>query len=199
MPVPDPKLPPLEEHRLSSQELLRGCLLHVFKDEVCLPDGSSAVREYVRHPGAAMVIPLIEGADGQHSVVLERQFRYAVGQVMIEFPAGKRDGNEPTRTCAVRELQEETGYTATHWAFAGTLHPLIAYSTEQIDVWFAKGLQLGTSHLDEGEFLEVFVAPVTQLLEWCRNGTVTDGKTITGAFWLQSYLLGELALQWQDA
>lgn len=199
MTTPKPSPPQLEERCLSSHELLRGRLLHVLSDEVQLPDGSHSVREYVRHPGAAMVVPLLEGADGTYSVVLERQFRYPIGQVMIEFPAGKRDGDESTRVCAVRELREETGYTATHWAFAGTLHPLIAYSTEQIDVWFAKGLQLGTSRLDEGEFLEVFIAPVAQLLEWCRNGTVTDGKTISGAFWLQSFLHGELALQWQDA
>ena len=157
----------LIERKISSTELFRGNFLHAFRDRVTLPDGKSATREYVVHPGAVMVIPLLQSDDGELQVVLERQFRYPVGQVMIEFPAGKVDPGEATFTCAQRELLEETGYKAAEWARAGVLHPVISYSTEVIEIWFARGLKLGTQSLDDGEFLEVFATTPMQLLEWC--------------------------------
>ena len=147
----------LVEHRVASQELLKGQFLHAFRDTVQLPDGAHAVREYFVHPGAVMVIPLLDSADGLR-VVLERQFRYPVGQVMIEFPAGKREPQEPAKVCAQRELREETGYSAAEWARAGSIHPGIAYSTEVIDIWFARALRPGPRALDAGEFLDVFSA-----------------------------------------
>jgi ADP-ribose pyrophosphatase len=161
-----------------------------------LPDGKHATREYVVHPGAVMVIPLLQLESGQIRVVLERQFRYPVGQVMIEFPAGKLDSGEHTRHCAQRELLEETGYTALEWARAGVMHPVIAYSTEFIEVWFARGLSLGEQALDDGEFLEVFSTTPEQLLEWCRDGLITDAKTLAGALWLQNFLTGTWPLEW---
>lgn len=180
----------------SSTELLKGHFLHAFRDTVRLPDGGSAVREYVKHPGAVMIIPLLgEGADLR--VVLERQYRYPVRQVMIEFPAGKLDPGEDILTCARRELQEETGYRAREWARAGVLHPVISYSTEFIEVWFARGLTLGERQLDEGEFLDVFSASPQELLHWCRSGQVTDAKTLTGVLWLQNVLSGAWSLDWQ--
>jgi ADP-ribose pyrophosphatase len=189
----------LIEARTSSEEVLQGVFLHAFRDTVRLPDGQSAVREYVVHPGAVMVIPLLVDADGQIRVVLERQFRYPVGQVMIEFPAGKLDAHESVQACAQRELREETGYTATEWSRAGVMHPVISYSTEFIDVWFARGLTLGERKLDQGEFLDVFTASPQELLQWCFEGKVTDAKTLTGALWLQNVLSGAWALQWQQS
>ena len=188
---------PLTEDRISSQEVLRGVFLHAFRDQVRLPDGGTATREYVVHPGAVMVIPLLEGADGVLRVVLERQFRYPVGRTMVEFPAGKLDPGETSWACAQRELREETGYRATHWARAGVMHPVIAYSTEYIDVWFAQGLQAGARALDAGEFLEVFELPAPDLLRACLDGSVTDAKTLVGVLWLQNYLQGQVALDWQ--
>ena len=189
----------LIEEQLTSVELLKGNLLHAFCDTVKLPDGTCAIREYIVHPGAVMIVPLIEDASGAMRVVLERQFRYPVARVMIEFPAGKLDPGENTFHCAQRELLEETGYTATEWARAGVLHPVISYSTEFIDIWFARGLTPGTQQLDQGEFLDVFTATPMELLQWCCDGQITDGKTLTAALWLQNVLSGAWTLNWQAA
>ncbi len=189
----------LIEKKLSSTEVFKGRLLHAYRDVVSLPDGSQATREYVVHPGAVMVVPLLEDASGSTRVVLERQFRYPVGRVMVEFPAGKLDAGESCFACAQRELREETGFTARQWAHAGVLHPLIAYSTEFIDIWFARGLQMGPRNLDEGELLDVFTATPDELLDGCRQGLVTDGKTLTAVLWLQNVLSGNWSLDWHDA
>lgn len=186
----------LREQALSSETVFQGDFLHAVRDHVRLPDGAQATREYFVHPGAVMVIPLLDDGQGGFRVVLERQYRHPVGRVMLEFPAGKLDAGEATQTCAQRELQEETGYTAREWARAGVMHPVIAYSTEFIDIWFARGLQFGEQHLDSGEFLEVFTATPQELLQWCQHGQVTDAKTLAGALWLQNVLQGDWKLDW---
>jgi ADP-ribose pyrophosphatase len=187
----------LRETQVASAELCSGSFLRVLNDTVQLPDGALATREYVVHPGAVMVVPLLYNAAGQLLVVLERQFRYPVNQVMIEFPAGKLDPGEASLHCAQRELLEETGYSASSWARAGVLHPVIAYSTEFIDIWFASGLIAGAPHLDDGEFLEVFTATPAELLVMCRDGLVTDAKTLTAALWLQNVISGDWSLTWK--
>jgi len=189
----------LIETKLKSQALFSGHFLHAFRDTVRLPDGSEATREYVTHPGAVMIIPLLEQPGQPLQLVMERQYRYPVQQVMVEFPAGKLDPNESTLQCAQRELFEETGYRAQEWARAGVIHPVISYSTEFIEVWFAKGLSLGEQNLDPGEFLEVFLQTPEALQQDCLNGKVTDAKTLSGMFWLQYYLSGQHALNWVPA
>lgn len=191
----------LAEVRMDSQEIFHGHFLHAFRDTVRLPDARTATREYIVHPGAVMVIPLLEQPDGSMHVVMERQYRYPVGRVMIEFPAGKLDPGEDPFVCAQRELQEETGYTARQWARAGVLHPVIAYSTEFIEIWFARDLLAGERALDAGEFLDVMTVSPQELLHWCMTGQVTDAKTLSGALWLQN-TLGQNAtwpLVWQRA
>lgn len=188
----------LIEHTVQQQELLRGHFLHVVRDSVRLPNQRLATREYVVHPGAVMVIPMLETSEGLR-LVMERQFRYPVGQVMVEFPAGKLDAGEDPFVCAQRELLEETGYSAAQWARAGVLHPVIAYSTEVIEIWFAKDLTLGERQLDQDEFLDVFTATPDELMSACQQGLITDGKTLTGLLWLQNVLSGQWALHWQTA
>lgn len=183
----------LIERTIGREELLRGHFLRVVRDTVELPDGSSTSRELVLHPGAVMVVPLLD--DGR--LVMERQYRHAVGQVMTEFPAGKIDPGEDRLACARRELLEETGYTAREWALAGRLHPCIGYSDEFIEIWFARGLTLGRPQLDAGEFVEVIEVAPAQLRAWCREGVVTDAKTLAGAMWLQEVLSGAWDLDWQ--
>jgi len=186
----------LIEHRVHQEELLRGRFLHAFRDTVRLPNQNLYTREYVVHPGAVMVIPMLETPDGLR-LVMERQFRYPVGQVMTEFPAGKLDPGEDPWLCAQRELQEETGYTARQWARAGVLHPVISYSTEVIEIWFAKELSLGERRLDTDEFLDVFTASPSELMAACQQGRLTDAKTLTGLLWLQNVQSGQWPLHWQ--
>jgi ADP-ribose pyrophosphatase len=173
--------------------LLHGAFLHALRDTVRLPDGSLSEREYLLHPGAVMVVALCD--DGQ--VVMERQFRYPLNRVLIEFPAGKLDAGEDPLACGRRELREETGYTATHWAKAGTTNNAIAYSNEVIHIYFAKGLQRGEPKLDAGEFLDVFTATPEAVLGWCRDGVITDAKTQIASLWLQNLLSGHWHLDWQ--
>jgi ADP-ribose pyrophosphatase len=186
----------LIERRVHQEELLRGHFLHVLRDTVQLPNQNLATREYVVHPGAVMVIPMLDTPYGLR-LVMERQFRYPVGQVMTEFPAGKLDPGEDPWLCAQRELLEETGYSARQWARAGVLHPVIAYSTEVIEIWFAKDLSLGQRQLDQDEFLDVFTATQAELMAACQQGLLTDAKTLTGLLWLQNVQSGQWPLEWQ--
>jgi ADP-ribose pyrophosphatase len=182
----------LQETQLISSQVFKGGFLDVRRDMVRLPNGQSVPREYVVHPGACVVIPLLDNGD----VVLEKQFRYPIGREMVEFPAGKLDPNEDPLVCALRELREETGYSAAQWAYAGCMHLAIAYSTEVIHIYFVRGLQLGERALDDEEFLDVFTAPAQQLIAWCVDGTVTDAKTVTCALHLQQFLAGTKLLGW---
>jgi ADP-ribose pyrophosphatase len=179
---------PLAEHTLDSRLAFEGVFLRLYVDRVKSADGHVGTREYLRHPGAVMIIPLL---DAEH-VLLERQFRYPLGRAIVEFPAGKIDAGEPPFECARRELLEETGYTARRWSYLGGLHNAIAYSDERIEIYLAEDLERnGSATLDAGETLEVFEAPWRQLLEWVRDGSVTDVKTMVGAFWLEKTLAGE--------
>lgn len=185
----------LRETRTEGATVYQGHFLHVVRDNVLLPDGSQAVREYIKHPGAVMVIPMLD--DGR--VVVERQYRYPLQRALIEFPAGKLDSGEDPFLCAQRELREETGYVAREWARAGVLHPVLSYADEFIEIWFARGLSLGERALDQGEFLDVLAVTPEELLAACRDGVLTDSKTLTGLLWLQNLLSGAWSLEWQPA
>jgi ADP-ribose pyrophosphatase len=178
---------PLAERTLASRLAYDGVFLRLFVDEVRSSDGHQGTREYLRHPGAVMIVPLL---DAEH-VLLERQFRYPLGRAIVEFPAGKLDAGEAPLDCARRELLEETGYIAQRWSYLGSLHNAVAYSDERIVIFLAEELaRNGEARLDAGETLEVFEAPWRQLLEWVRDGSVTDVKTMVGAMWLEKTLGG---------
>ena len=177
----------LKETRIDGEVVYHGPFLQVTRDAVSLPDGAHTHREFIRHPGAVVILPLLD--DGK--VLLERQFRYPLDRVFIEFPAGKIDPGEDILACAKRELQEETGYTASDWQFVCTIHNAIAYSDEHLELFVARGLTAGPQQLDEGEFLETFTATVPELLEMVRSGEITDVKTIIGTFWLEKIAAGQ--------
>jgi ADP-ribose pyrophosphatase len=187
---------PLTERTLASRLAFEGVFLRLYVDQVRSADGHVGAREYVRHPGAVMIVPLL---DAEH-VLLERQFRYPLGRSIVEFPAGKLDAGEPPLACARRELLEETGYTARRWSYLGGLHNAVGYSDEKIEIFLAEDLERGGAATpDAGETLEVFEAPWRQLLEWVRDGSVTDVKTMVGAFWLEKTLAGQWARQPPDS
>ena len=185
----------LRETALRCERVWQGSFLEVRRDLAQLPDGTRATREFIVHPGAVMIVPLLD--DGR--LVLERQWRYPLGRAMIEFPAGKLDPGEAPLDCGVRDLAEETGYRAAEWARAGILHNAIAYSNEGIDVWFARGLVPGPRKLDAGEFLDVFELSVQALETLVMQGEVTDAKTLIGLLWLQNWQAGRWTLQWRAA
>lgn len=170
---PDPHL---VEVQVSSERVFDGALLHVRRDHVRLPDGKIATREYVVHPGAVVMIPVRR--DGR--LVVERQFRYPLQRVFVEFPAGKLDPGEDALDTARRELLEETGYTATNWTRLGVIHPVISYSTEAIEMYIAEGLSHAGARLDAGEFLEIVDLGMDEMLALLDAGEITDAKTVAG-------------------
>ena len=176
----------LREDVISSEDIYGGIFLKMKRDKVSLPDGEVAIREYLTHPGAVAIVAILN--DGR--VLLERQFRYPIDKACIEIPAGKLEIGEDHLSCAKRELEEETGYTATKWSYIRRIHPVISYSTEFIDIYLAEGLVPGPSHLDDEEFLDVFAAPLEQLIAWVEEGEISDVKTTISAYWLDRYRRG---------
>jgi ADP-ribose pyrophosphatase len=164
----------LVETRVSSEPVFDGKLLHVRRDTVRLPDGKLATREHIVHPGAVLIVPVLP--DG--SLVVERQYRYPLNRVFIEFPAGKLDPGEDELATARRELTEETGYEAAKWTRLGTIHTLISYTNEKIEFYVAEGLTHVGARLDDGEFLEIVTMSVDEMLATLDRGEITDGKTV---------------------
>ena len=181
----------LTERCLSSQDIPHTRFMRVKRDRVLLPSGREGEREYIMHPGAVLVIPILE--DGR--LVLERQFRYPLRQVFIELPAGKIDPNEDPLFTGQRELQEETGYTASEWIYLAAQHPCIGYSDEIIHIYLARGLTAGQHQRDADEALQIFEAHYQDCLRMVQTGEITDGKTIIALFWLEKYLQGSWSPQ----
>lgn len=177
----------LIETRIDGGTAYEGSFFSIQKDNVRLPDGAVAFREFMHHPGAATIIPLFD--DG--TVLVERQFRYPMNRIFIELPAGKIDQGEDPFETAKRELEEETGYVADEWYFVTTIHNAIGYSDEHIDLYLAKGLRQGKVRLDEEEFIQSFRISAIELIDWVKKGQVTDVKTIIGTFWLEKIVSGQ--------
>jgi ADP-ribose pyrophosphatase len=185
----------LFEARVSGRHAWSGGFLKIYDDTVRLPDGATTSREYIVHPGAVVIVPFLD--DGR--LVVERQYRYPVGQAILEFPAGKIDPGEPTFDCARRELAEETGYTAREWATPGRIHNAPAYSTEFLEIWFARGLTAGPRQLDPHEHLDVLAMDLDTLLALAARGALTDAKTLIALLWLQNLRAGAWTLDWKAA
>lgn len=164
----------LRETTIDSTVVFEGVLLHVRRDTVRLPNENTTLREYIRHPGAVLIVPVLD--DGR--LLLERQFRYPNQTVLIEFPAGKRDPGEAPLVTAQRELREETGYEASHWQALGKIHPLPAYSDEVIHLFVAEGLTLNEIRRDADEFLELFTMTPDEVAVAIERGEITDAKTL---------------------
>jgi ADP-ribose pyrophosphatase len=174
----------LTEHCISSQTLSSGVMLTVKCDQVLLPNGNMSQREYVVHPGAVLIVPILPNGH----VLLEKQFRYPLHQVFVELPAGKIDHNEDILITGQRELLEETGYTAKTWFNLGLQHPCIGYSNEVIHMFLATDLNAGAHQRDDDELLEVFDASFSDCFAMIQNGEITDGKTITALFLAEKFL-----------
>ena len=161
--------------RLKREEVVKGSILTYCHDTVRIPNGNIRVWDYIYHQGAAAVLPVDE--DGR--IILVRQYRNAFDRFMLEIPAGGLEGpDEPTREAAVRELEEETGYSAEDVSFLMAFYPTVAYSGEKIDIYLARGLKKKERHLDADEFINVEAWDVDELMEMIFSGKLNDGKTV---------------------
>lgn len=183
----------LTEHTLDSHDEYQGRLLHVKKDRVRLPDGKESVREYIVHPGAAVILPMFENGD----ILLERQHRYPLHRDFLELPAGKFDPNEDELICAQRELQEETGYLAREWRTLPTFYPCIGYSDERLVYFLARDLEFSGEKRDEDEFLEILRVPFSVALAMVGDGRIDEAKTVMGLLWFARF--GQQAVDNQSA
>jgi ADP-ribose pyrophosphatase len=178
------------EETLESEQVFDGRLLKVFSDKVRLPDGHESTREIIRHPGAVVVIGVLDNG----KLLFERQFRYPLRSVMLEMPAGKIDAGEHILDTARRELREETGYKAKVWRHLGTTHPAIGYADERIEIFWAQGLSFVGESPDHDEILEIVELSLADALLAVRDGEITDGKTIAALLWAEKTLSGEWPL-----
>ena len=174
----------LTEIQLESQQIFNGEFINVKQDTVLLPDKTQAIREYITHPGASVIVAVT--ADKQ--IIMEYQYRYAVKQLMLELPAGKLEIDEDPKECAKRELLEETGYSGNNWTYLGTTLPCIGYCNEKMVYYLATELSYSKPNLDAGEFLETVTLPLSEIYELIYTNQITDNKTITGIMLYQGYL-----------
>ena len=174
----------LKENKISSAIIYQGRLLDVRRDQVRLPNGNTSTREWIKHPGAVCMIPLLT----DNKIALIRQYRYPVQKEMIELPAGKLDENEKPEVCAMRELEEEIGYVSQKLTFLTHIHPAIGFADEMMWLYLAENLIKTVSNQDEDEFLEIMPTPLEKALKMVWHGEITDAKTIIGILWAERLL-----------
>lgn len=177
----------LTEKTLHSEIIFQGRFLKIVRDQVELPSGQIGHREYIKHPGAAVVLPVLDSGE----IVLVEQYRHAMKRVFLELPAGKKDPGEPPLTTAIRELEEETGYQAQKMEFMTLIHPVIGYADEEMSLYIATGLKPGSQKLDHGEHLNVKTFTSKDLKEKIAKGQITDVKTLIGLFWYWNFIAKE--------
>ena len=174
----------LTESKLSSKHIFSGRLLELYCDTVQLPNGKTSTREWIDHPGASCIIPVLPG--GKPGLI--SQYRYPAQNVFIEFPAGKLDEGENPENCAKRELEEEIGYTAKKFTFLTKIHPAIGFSNEKMWLYLAEDLTSTRENKDKDEFLDLLPTYPEKAMEMVKNGEITDVKTVIGLFWFQNML-----------
>jgi len=174
----------LKETRIASEQKFSGRLINLYLDQVELPNGQTSSREWIDHPGAVCIIPVLP----DDKICLIRQFRYGPGEEFIEIPAGKLDSGEAPLDCAYRELEEETGYRANKLTFLTNIHPAIGFSNEKMWMYLAEDLEKYENKLDQDEFLELLPTPLEKALDWIWSGKITDVKTIIGLLWAKRLL-----------
>ena len=174
----------LKETKISSQQKFSGQLINLYLDQVELPNGKVSTREWVDHPGAVCLIPVLP--NGQ--ICLIRQFRYGPREEFIEIPAGKLNKGESSLHCAHRELEEETGYQSNKLTFLTNIHPAIGFSNEKMWIYLAEDLVKTENNLDHDEFLELLPTSLEDALAWVWSGKITDVKTIIGILWVEKLL-----------
>ena len=171
----------LKEYKITSNQIFSGKLIDLYLDNVRLPNGKKSTREWLDHPGAVCLVPILNNGD----ILLIRQFRYGPREEFIEIPAGKIDKNEEPLECGFRELEEETGYKSNKLTFLTNIHPAIGFSNEKMWMYLAEELELSERKLDEDEFLELLPTPLNMALKWVFSGKITDVKTIIGILWVK--------------
>lgn len=175
----------LIEEKISSEDVFDGVLLHVKRDTVKLPNGDTSTREWIKHQGAAAVLPILPNGD----IILVKQYRYPIGKVTLEIPAGKLDSpDEEPLVCATRELSEETGYTAANYQKLTTLATTVGFSNEYIHIYLATDLTSGKQHTDDDEFINVVTMPLSEAMAMIDNGTIYDAKSVTAILMAKRYL-----------
>ena len=171
----------LKETQLSTKQVYSGSFLDVRKDEVELPNGKTSTREWIKHPGAACIIPVLP--DGK--IALIKQYRYPIQEETIELPAGKLDPNETPEICARRELEEEIGYAAGKLTFVCNIHPAIGFASEKMWIYLAEELIKTTENTDPDEFLDLMPTHLDEAVKMVWDGKITDVKTIIGLLWAE--------------
>ena len=174
----------LKETPKSSEKIFSGRLIDLYFDHIELPNGKLSTREWIKHPGAVGIIPILPNGN----LCLIRQYRYGPRAEFIEIPAGKLDVGEDPLVCAKRELEEEIGYIAGKLTFLTNIHPAIGFSNEKMWVYLAEDLILSKQNLDQDEFLELYPIPVKKAIDLIYEGKITDVKTVIGILWLDKFL-----------
>lgn len=163
------------EKKIDSKEIYDGVVVKLFKDDVVLDNGYKTTREVIRHPGGVCIAAL----DEEENLYFVKQFRYPFNTALTELPAGKLEFGEDHRSAGMRELKEEVGATAESFEYMGCIYPTVAYDTEIIHMYLARGLSFGEQDLDEGEFLDVTKIPLDKAFEMAMNNELPDSKTQT--------------------
>ena len=170
----------LKESKISTEVVYKGDFLDVRRDKVLLPNGKTGTREWVNHPGAVVIIPILPNGE----IALIKQFRYAAGSAFIELPAGKLDKGENTKNCALRELEEEIGYSAGRIKFLANIHPAIGFANELMSIYLAEDLKKTKHNRDKDEFIELLPTSLDEALNLVWENKITDVKSIIGLLWL---------------